>query len=86
MNLEKAKVMECGSQGEVIHSRIDSSGICGKRVTVNLVLFTKYDQWIHERCFKLKKVTQSAARLFVCNKCDKVSVIRCRRSATRGNV
>ena len=39
---------------------------CGKRV-----LCTKYDQWIHERCCKLKKITPIAARFFKCKKCDK---------------
>ena len=45
--------------------------ICGKRVTVNVVLCTKCNQWIYGKCFKLKKVTPSAARFFVCNMCDK---------------
>ena len=44
-----------------------------KRVTVNSVLCTKFNQWIHERCSKLKKVTPSAARLFVCSKCNKAT-------------
>ena len=47
--------------------------ICGKRVTVNSVLRTKCDQWIHGRCSKLKKVTPSAARFLVCSKCNKVT-------------
>ena len=41
VNLEKTKVMVCGSEGEVIQSRINPCGICGTRVTVNLVLCTK---------------------------------------------
>ena len=61
-------MMVCGSKGEVIQSRIDPRGICGKRVTVNSVLCTKCDQWIHGRCYKL-----SAARFFVCNKCNKAT-------------
>ena len=61
------------SEGKVIRNRVDSSGIHGKTVTVNLVLCTKCDQWIHGRCFKLKKVTPSAARLFACSKCDKAT-------------
>ena len=47
--------MMCGSEGEVIQSRIDSCGICGKRVTVNSVLCTKCEQWIHEKCSKLEE-------------------------------
>ena len=71
VNIEKTNMMVCGSEGEVIQSRIEPYGICGKRVTVNSVLCTKCNQWIYERCSKLKKVTPIAARFFVCNKCDK---------------
>ena len=73
VNFVKMKVMVCGSEHEVIWSIIDLCEICDKRVTVNSVLCTKCDQWIHERCSKLKKVTPSAARSFVCYKCDKVT-------------
>ena len=59
MNLEKTKVIVCVLESEVMWSRIDPCGICGKRVTVNSVLSTKCDQWIHGRCSKLKKVTNS---------------------------
>ena len=65
--------MVCGSEGEVIWSRIDPCGICGKRMTVNSVLCTKCDQWIHGRSSKLKKITPSVARFFVCSKCDKLT-------------
>ena len=44
-----------------------------KRVTVNSVLCTKCDQGIHERCSKLKKVTSSVAKFFVCIKCVKAT-------------
>ena len=44
--------------------------ICGKRVIVNLVLYTKCNQLIRGRCSKLKKLTPSAARCFGCNKCE----------------
>ena len=54
VNLEKTKVMVCGSEGEEKQSRIDPCGICGKRVNVNLILCTKCDQRIYGRCFKLK--------------------------------
>ena len=67
----------CMSEGKVTWSRIDQCGIRGKRVTVNSVLCTKYDQWIHGRCYKLKKVTPNAAKFFVCIKCDKeTNVVR----------
>ena len=73
VNLEKTKLMVCGSEGEPIWSTIDPCGICGKRVTVSSVLCTKCDQWMYGRCSKLKKITPSAARFFVCNKCNKVT-------------
>ena len=62
VNLEKMKVMVCGSEGETIWCRIDPCGILGKRLIVNLVLCRQCNQWIHEKCSKLKKVTLSAAR------------------------
>ena len=37
------------------------------------MLCTKCDQWIHGRCSKLKKVIPSAARFFVCSKCEKAT-------------
>ena len=37
------------------------------------MLGTKCDQWIHGRCSKLKKVTPSVARFFVCNRCNKAT-------------
>ena len=61
------------SEGEVIQSKIDPCKICCKKVTVNSVLCTKCDQWIHEKCSKLKKETPSAARFSVCSKCDKAT-------------
>ena len=45
VNLEKMKVIVRVSEGEVIQSRIDSCGICHKRVTANLVC-TKCDRWM----------------------------------------
>ena len=35
MNVKKTKVMVCGSEGEIIQSRIDSCEICGKRVKLS---------------------------------------------------
>ena len=34
---------------------------------------TKFDQWIHGRCSKLKRASPSAARFFVCSKYDKAT-------------
>ena len=38
VNLGKTKVIVSGSEGEVIQSKIDPCGICGKRVKANSVL------------------------------------------------
>ena len=73
VNLEKTKVMVCGSKGEVMRSKINPCGICGKKVTVYSVLCTKCDQWIYGSYFQLKKVTPSAVKLFACSKCDKAT-------------
>ena len=61
------------SEGKIIKSGINPCGICGKRVTINSVLGTKCDQWIHGRCSKLRKITASAARFLVCSKREKVT-------------
>ena len=39
--------------------------------TIQYILCIKCNQWIHEKCSKLKEITPSAAGFFVCNKCDK---------------
>ena len=39
----------------------------------NSVPCTTCDQWIHGRCFKLKKVIPSVAKFLVCSKCDKTT-------------
>ena len=43
--------------------------MCGKRVMANWVLCKKCGKWIHGRCAKMKRVTQSLARDIVCGKC-----------------
>ena len=73
VNLEKKKVMVCGSEGKAIQSKIDPCRIFGKKVTINSVLCTKCDQWIHEKYSNLKKVTPSSARFFVCSKSEKAT-------------
>ena len=72
VNLRKTKLMVSGSEGEMIKSKTDPCGMCGKRVMANSVLCTKCGKWIHGRCAKLKRVTPSLARQFVCGQCNKV--------------
>ena len=66
VNLEKTKVMVCMLKGKVIQSRIDPSGICGKRVTVNSVLCTKYDQWIYKfmKALQVEKSNSKCSKIF----------------------
>ena len=37
INIRKTKMMVSGAEGEVVRSRVDSCGICGKRVMSNAV-------------------------------------------------
>ena len=66
MNVGKTKMMVSGTKGEIVLSKIDPCGICGKRVGSNAVCCTQCMKWIHGRCAKMKKVTCSSARDFVC--------------------
>ena len=73
VNLKKTKVMVSGTEGEVTVSKTDPCGECGKRVMRNSVLCTKCGQWIHGRCAKMKRVTTSLARNFVCGRCRRIA-------------
>ena len=73
VNLGKTKLMVSGPEGEVSVSKVHPCGVCGKRVMANAVLCGKCDKWTHARCAKVKRVTPSLARDFVCSVCDKRS-------------
>ena len=66
MNLKKTKVMVNGSIDEVPKSKINLCAMCSKRAMANLVMCTK---WVHGRCVKIKRVTSTLAKGFVCNLC-----------------
>ena len=68
----KIKMMVSGTEGEIVLSKIDPCGICGKRVGSNAVCCTQCTKWIHGRCPKVKKVTCTSARHFVCSRCTDV--------------
>ena len=72
MNVGKTKMMMSGTEGQVTSSKKDPCGICGKGVGSNAVCCTQYIKWIHGRCTKMKKVTCSFARDFVCRRCTDV--------------
>ena len=44
-NTRKTKVMVSGSEGELFKIKIDSCGVCGRRVMANSVLCTKCGNW-----------------------------------------
>ena len=70
VNVGKTKMMVSETEGEIVLSKIDLCGICGKRVGSNAVCCTQQCmKWIHGRCTKMKKVTCSSARHFVCRRC-----------------
>ena len=72
INIRKIKMMVSGAEGEVVHSRVDPCGICGKRVMSNVVWCTLCKKWIHARCTKMKKVSCSFAQQFVCRRCEDI--------------
>ena len=47
LDLRKTKVVVSGAEVEVTVSKVDPSGICGKRVMANSVLSVKCRKWIH---------------------------------------
>ena len=68
MNVGKTTMMVSGTEGEIVLSKIDPCGICGKRVESNSVCCTQCMKWIHGRCTKMIKVTCNSARDFVCGR------------------
>ena len=72
VNVGKTKMMVSGTKEEIVLSKIDPCGICGKRVGSNDVRCTQYVKWMHGRCMKMKKVTCSTARHSVCKRCTGV--------------
>ena len=71
VNIGKTKLMVSGEEGERTNSNIDPCGICGKRVMANSVWCSKCGKWIHGRCTRMKRITPSMAKDFVCKKCKK---------------
>ena len=70
MNLRKTKVVVNGAEGEMSVSKIDSCGICGKRVMANSVLCVKCGKWIHGRCESKEGDPQGWGEI-VCERCKK---------------
>ena len=72
MNVGRTKMMVSVTEGEIVLSKINPCGICGKRVGSNAVCCTHCTKWIHGRCTKMKRVACSSARCFVCRRCTDV--------------
>ena len=72
VNVGKNKMMVSEMEGEIVLSKIDPCGICGKRVGSNAMCCIQCTKWIHGRCAKMKKVTCSSARHFVSRRCKDV--------------
>ena len=66
VNLKKTKVMVSGWKGEVLKSTVDPYAKCGKKVMANSMMCTKCGKWVHGRCAKMKRVTSTVAKGFVC--------------------
>ena len=66
VNVGKTKMMVIGTEGEIVLSKIDPCGVCGKGAGSNAVCCTQCTKSIHGRCTKMKKITCSSARHFVC--------------------
>ena len=69
VNLKKTKVMVSGSKGEILKSKFDPCAKCGKRVMANSMMCTKCSKWVLGRCAKMKRMTSTLAKGFVCELC-----------------
>ena len=56
VNTTKTKEMISGSEKELLKSKIDSCGVCWRKVMGNSVLCTKCGNWVYGRCAKIKKM------------------------------
>ena len=69
VNTKKRKVMVSRSEGEVYKIKIDSCGVCGRRVMASSVLYTKCGSWVYGKCAKIERAMARLAMHFVCLKC-----------------
>ena len=72
VNTRKTKVMVSGSEGELFKSKIDSCGVCGRKVMADSLLCTKCGNWVHGKCAKIKRATARLVMHFVCSKCKRI--------------
>ena len=58
-----------GLKGQVLKSKVDPCSRCSKGVTANSMMSTKCGTWVHGRFVKMKRVTSTLAKDFVCKLC-----------------
>ena len=56
-------------KGEILKSKVDACANCGKRLVANSVMCAKCGKWVHCICVKMKRVTSTLAKDFVCELC-----------------
>ena len=64
VNLKKTKVMVGSLKGEVLKSIGDPCAKCGKRG-----MSTRCSKWVQGKCTKMKRVTSTLGKGFVCKLC-----------------
>ena len=74
INLGKPKIMESGGDGGVvILAKIDPCSVCGKKAKENCVRGKTCKKWVHEWCFRVKRVICNMNGNFECRVCINVS-------------
>ena len=66
--LKKTKVIVSGSIEEILDSKAVPCVTCSKRLMANSVLCPKCGKWVHGRCAKMKRVTSTLAKDFICER------------------
>ena len=61
--------MVSGSREEIMKSIVDPCAKGEQKVMANSVLCTKCGKWVHGRCSKMKGVTSTLVKCFVCERC-----------------
>ena len=72
MNLVTTRVM-VSKIGQITirpSSKKEPCGICDRKTMANAVLCKSCRNWIHGRCAKIKRMTNTLAIDFECRKCD----------------
>ena len=71
LNIRTTKMMVSSAEGEIVRSKVDPCGTCGKRVMSNAALCTECKKWIHTRCAQTKKYP-AVLHNFICRSCEDI--------------